>query len=363
MRRFTTVVLLATLAVPAAAQRGSWQTEIGIQGGYSQIKPAGTSRDDKIKAFDLPGSSFILGILTSAPVYAIIPWKDKVAIEPSLGFSQTNFGLTDINLASAGLRIDYALNKDFYAAAGGVLGLLNSGSQDVKQLGVTAALGYRRHLVGPLNGRLEASATFRKKTTDLAPSNAYSVLLGVSAGTGGVAGTARRAGAARAWAPTLGVQGGYVGMHMVGGIGASSFSLPGFGGSAEALGIPVGGPPSLFAILPLGTKMALEPGLDLRHVDQPASSSAINASARLDYAVHGGWYAAAGATMTNINPSTVAAKWIAGAQVAWGYRFPLTGAFGGRAELSYNMRQKSTDLGLPPINIFAVSFGVTMPLQ
>ena len=366
MKRFTTVLALATLAAPAAAQRGSWQTEIGIQGGYSQIKPAGTGRDDKIKAFDLPGSSFILGVLTSAPVYAIIPWKDKIAIEPSLGFSQSQFG-TEINLGMLGLRADYALSTEFYAAAGGVLGYLNSGSQDVKQLGVTAAVGYRRHLVGALNARLEASTTFRKKTTDLAPSNSYSVLLGVSTRTGGGASAsspARRGPSNQAWEPVLGVSGGYAGIHAVGGaFTGTTFSMPGVGASAEALGIPIGGPPTLFAIFPLGSKLGIEPGLDLRHIDQPASSSAINASARLDYAVDGGWYGAAGATMTNINPRTVAAKWVAGVVVAWGYRFQLTSAFGGRMEMSYNMRQKSTDLGLPPINIFAVSLGATMPLR
>jgi hypothetical protein len=364
MKKHLVLAAIAGLAAaPLAAQR-AWQSEIGIQGGYSIIKPAGSGQDDKIKAFDLPGSSFLLGILTSAPVYAVIPWKNKVAIEPSFGISTTSLG-TDISLVTLGIRADYALSKDFYAAAGGVFGYFNASSQNVRQLGVTAAAGYRRHLVGPLNGRLEASATFRKKTTDLGPLNAYSVLLGVSTRTGGgsAARPARR-GAARSWEPAIGVQGGYASIHSVGGaFAASSFSLPGYGGSAEALGIPIGGPPSLFAIFPVGTKMAIEPGLDIRHIDQPASSSAINASARLDYAVRGGWYGAVGATMTNVNPAAVAAKWIPGATVAWGVRFPLSGAFGGRAELNYNMRKKSEDLGLPPINIFAFSIGATVPLH
>lgn len=68
-----------------------------------------------------------------------------------------------------------------YAALGGALGYSESGGVHETQLGLQAALGYRVHIGGPINGRVEALALTARKTNNFAPINLYAVLLGVSA--------------------------------------------------------------------------------------------------------------------------------------------------------------------------------------
>jgi len=89
VRRFTVILgLTALMATSAQAQRGSWQGEIGIQGGFSRVKPSGTGAHDQIDLFDVPGFSLAPLVPSYGALFAIIPWKDKIAIEPTLSFSQ-----------------------------------------------------------------------------------------------------------------------------------------------------------------------------------------------------------------------------------------------------------------------------------
>jgi len=133
-RTFAILALLVGLATSVQAQR-SWQTEIGIQGGYTRVVSAG-SGGGPTDVFSLPG--FNVGPAAPFPpaVYAILPWKDKIAIEPELAFSQVFLGsVTQATAIQFGLRGDYAVSRDFYAAAGGavllcsyMLGLRTRGS-------------------------------------------------------------------------------------------------------------------------------------------------------------------------------------------------------------------------------------------
>ena len=177
-RTFAILAVLASLTTTAQAQR-AWQSEIGVQGGFVRVKPAGTGRADQIDAFALPGANYVLGLLTQGSVYAIIPWSEKLAVEPSFVVSQLNGGGTNTT-GRLGLRANYALTPKFYAAAGGVLLYLHTSSQQSKTLGLQGAVGYRMHLTGPLNARVELNLTTTKKTTDLNPFDSYGVLFGVS---------------------------------------------------------------------------------------------------------------------------------------------------------------------------------------
>jgi hypothetical protein len=365
-RMFAILALLVGLATSAQAQR-AWQSEIGVQGGFVRIKPAGSGQADQIDVFALPGASYVLGLLSQGSVYAIIPWSEKLAVEPSFVFSQLNGGGTNTT-ARLGLRADYALTPKVYAAAGGMLLMLHSPTQDSKTLGLQGAVGYRMHLTGPLEARIEANLSTTKKTDDLNPFVSYGVLFGVSTRLHGAPAPARRSSATgRAWRTAIGIQGGYLSSHEVGGAAdITSLSFPGLGGSLSGIGGAVlSGPPTMFAILPIGSKTAVEAGFDLVRVQQVSlgqTGFSGNFSARLNYAVKRSWYGAAGANL-NYLKFTAAHGTVTGANVAWGYRFGLGGNFGGRVELNYSIFGKNTDLAVAPQNVLGLMLGATMPLK
>jgi hypothetical protein len=367
----TFAMLALAVAVTSTAQgQTSWQSEIGIQGGFVRVKPAGTGRADQIDVFAVPGANYVLGLLTQGSVYAIIPASEKLAVEPSFVVSQLNAGTTNTT-GRLGLRADYALTPKFYAAAGGVLLYIHAGSQQSKTLGLQGAVGYRMHLTGPLNARIEGNVSATKRTKNLTPFDSYGVLFGVSTrlhGTPAPA-AARRASVAttRAWRTAIGIQGGYLSSHSVGtGQDVTGLSFPGLGGSVSGIGGGVlSGPATMFVILPIGSKTAVEGGLDIVRVQQAASGQtgfSGNFSGRLNYAVKNNWYAAAGANL-NYLKYTAAKGTITGANLAWGYRFGLGGNFGGRVELNYSLFGKNTKLTTPAQNVVGLMVGATLPLK
>lgn len=367
-RTFAILALLVSVATSAQAQR-SWQPEIGVQGGFVRVKPAGTGRADQIDVFALPGANYVLGLLTQGSLYAIIPWSEKLAVEPSFVFAQLTGGGTNTT-ARLGLRADYALTPKVYAGAGGVLLYLHTSVQQTKTLGLQGAVGYRMHLTGPLNARVEVNVSTTKKTNQLNPFDSYGVLFGVSTRLHGTAAPApRRSGAiasSRAWRTAIGIQGGYLSSHQVGGPDVTGLSFPGLGGSLSGIGGGVlSGPPSMFVILPIGSKTAVEAGFDLVRVQQAnigQTGFSGNFSARLNYAVKHNWYAAAGGNLDYLK-FTGSKGTLTGANVAWGYRFGFGGNFGGRVELNYSLFGKNTDLAAAPQNVFGLMVGATIPLK
>jgi len=330
------------------------------------------SLDKYSAARDLPKPSYRRyqpGLSVGGPIV-----KDKLLVFGAYEENRQNrdaqvfLGGTQATAIQLGVRGDYAVNRDFYAAAGGALGYIHNSGLKETQLGLQAALGYRRHLTGPLNMRLEARFTAWGKTDNVSPFDVYSGLIGISTATRAAAPRSGRAApAARsAWRKQLGVSGGYANIHSVGG-GADfvAFALPGYGGGFAGLGAAgVNLPPTIFAIIPIGSKIAIEPGLDI-HRAQAGGTTNVNGnfSARLDYAVSGGWYAAFGGNLNYIKSTGVNAATRTGLNLGWGYRFGFLGPLGGRVETSYTLWGKNTDLILPPQNVFAVMFGVTMPLK
>jgi len=366
-RTFAILALLAGLATSAQAQR-SWQPEIGLQGGYTRIVSAG-SAGSPTDVFSLPG--FNVGPAAPLPpaVYAIIPWKEKIAIEPELAFSQIFLGLgTQATAVHFGLRGDYAVSRDFYAAAGGAMGYIHSSFLKETQLGLQAGLGYRRHLTGPLNFRLEARFAAWHKTKNVSPYDIYSGLIGISTSTRAPAARSGRAAAAPrgAWSKRLGVSGGYGNIHSVGGgPDVVALALPGYGGGFAGLGASgVNLPPTIFAIIPVGSKIAIEPGVDL-HRAQAGGTTNFNGNfaARFDYAVSGGWYAGLGGNLNYIKSTGTTAVTRTGLNLGWGYRFEFLGPLGGRVETNYTLWGKKTSPSFPAQNVFAIMFGVTLPLK
>ncbi len=364
MRKLFAIAALAALGVSTAAAQSSWTAELGIQGGYAKIKPAGTKANDAITVFDVPGGSFLYSTIAAGALYAIIPWHNKLAVEVQLGGSQLNAGASALTLGRVGLRGDYALSPQFYAAAGGMVHYIQGVGSQHMQLGVQAALGYRRRLTNTINGRLEASFTATNKKV-LSPYDVYSLQLGVSSSLGAKsAAPASRRATSRAWEPAIGISGGYASAHLVGtGTSFTGIFFPG-AGSDLFLVAPLATAPTMFVIIPMGQKLALEPGLDFHSAATAGTSiKVINVAARLDYAVGNNWYAAAGGHLLDRSPSTGASGTATGADVAWGYRFHLVGTFGGRFEANYSVTGKSTKLGAPAINTLSLNLGATIPLK
>lgn len=362
-RTFAMLALAAGVTTSAQAQR-AWQTEFGIQGGYTRLVAAGTG-GDPTDALSLPGFTLGTALPSAAGLYVIIPWSEKVAIETDLAASQFSSGTT-VTLLSLGVRGDYALTRNVYAAAGGAL-TYNNGLTNETQLGVQAAVGYRYRLTRALNGRLEARTAFFGKAENAQAIDVYSVLVGVStvAGRGRAARSPAPAATRRAWTPQLGIAGGYADVHVVGLGSLTALAVPGYGGAlGSILTSEVTLPPTVFAIIPIGTKIAVEPGLDIHRFQESGQTDfSGNLSVRLDYAVHGGWYGALGGNLHYIKSTGVNAATRAGLNLGWGYRFPLVAALGGRVELNYTMFRKNTDLGLAPTNTFGLMFGTTMPIR
>lgn len=363
MRKLLAIAALAALTVSTAAAQSRWTPEIGIQGGYNHVKPAGTNANDAISIITVPGASFVTTIYGSAPIYAIIPAGLKLAIEPQIGFSQLETSGSHATIAKIGLRADYALNANVYAAAGGALNYLEQSSPDHTQLGLQAAVGYRKPLTAGLNARLEANVTVMKHSNLLGPLDAYQILLGVSSSL--KKGGAMRARASKSvWDPMIGVSAGYFTVHPVGGANITGVAFPSLGGDGAMFGLSGAASPTLFAIIPMGQKLALEPGIDFNSLSPAtgASSSAIAVSGRLDYAVVGNWYGAAGGVLNSVKRSGTSGS-LTGFLAAWGYRFHLAGAFGGRFEINYLLSGRNSTFNSPAVNTLGLTFGAMMPLK
>ncbi len=328
--------LTALVAGPAVvnAQRPqrSWSPELGVQGGFSRFKASGTGRADQADFFDVPGFTLVPLVPASGAtaLYAIIPVHGKLALEPSFATSQLEGGTGNgLTLVTAGLRGDYALTRKVYAAVGATLGFVETAGQHETQLGVEAAVGYRLHLAGRLNGRLEANWQSTKNAKLLPPWNTYSVLFGISSRvTSGAADLSSPAAQARRRAPTL------------------------------------------YVIVPVSTRLALEPGVDF-HRTQFTNITVFssNLAGRLDYAVSGGWYAGAGvnlhfikATKGTFTDTSKTALSVPGANLGWGYRFHLSGELAGRVEINYTMFKQNSDLS-QATNTVGLMVGAAMPLN
>lgn len=361
--RSLSIVLALTAVTPAAAHAQTpWVPEIGIQGGIARVKPTGTNASDHFDLWDVPGNGS-----SYASLFAIIPVTDWFAIEPSLSAAQFSLGEAGGLLPFvAGTSLDltvrdaFSLVSGLYAAAGGTALYRESGGVHETQLGIVAAVGYRARVGPGLTARLEARGTSMRRTDLTPPFNVYALLLGISAGAGNRGVRGERTAPPHQWRFGLGIAGGYARTHLSGSVGfpviadQTVIALPGSGSTTPA---------TLFAIIPLGGRFALETGLDA-HRTQANDTTVFDGhfSARLDVTLHGGWYAAGGGDLQYIEQSGADGFAFTGANVAAGYRFPLIAALGGRVEMNYTVFKERENVPLAQ-NIVGVMFGVTMPLK
>jgi hypothetical protein len=182
--RKTLLCLVAATGIAAAGAQAqaAWHTELGFQGGFVRLKPAGTNRNDHTDAFFAPGFDLGPAFPTPSTVFVIAPVSDKVALEPSLSASVLSTGST-ATIMQGGLRIDYAIASGLYAAGGGLLGRVGGavGNAAGFELGLQVAGGYRFHLAGPVGARVEANVQMWKGKSGVSPIDTYGLLFGISA--------------------------------------------------------------------------------------------------------------------------------------------------------------------------------------
>ena len=396
MSKLVAVAALTALGIgappPAAsAQRSqrSWSPELGVQGGFSRFKLAGTGGLSKpVDFFDVPGFG---GLGPAIPagitaLYAIVPAARQLALEVSFTTAQLSvarpflgLGGLGITVASTGLRGDYAITPNIYAAAGGTLGFVETSGQHETQLGVEAAAGYRLHLGPRLVSRLEVNWQSVKRAKLLPPWNTYAVLFGLSSpvapssAPAATSPTPPSPPAPGRWQPAIGVAGGYSRIHLVGGnqdVTIMSFPIWGTGPTASPLGAVWPTPPTLYALVPVGGRLAVEPGIDFHRIQTGGITVfSGNIAGRVDYAVSSGWYAGGGlnlhvikATKGTFSDTSKTTVIVPGVNVGWGYRFHFSGELGGRVEINYTMFKDNSDLG-QATNTVGLMLGAALPLK
>ena len=376
MRKIHLLALTSLLvAAPAVAQQ-SWDTELGIQGGFSRFQLTGQGKAARFDLYSIPSAMYVNTYPTAPAVYAIFPVSEKLALEPGLSFIQTAgvpAGGFLPTVAAVSLRGDYALTNSIYGAlgvytryAGGTVG----GSYAHFQFGLEAAAGYRLRLGSRLNGRIEVQAVTVKKQDTNQPFNEYSLLFGLSTPLSESRGTSARRGAAPmapsgAWRPSFGLSAGYSDIHLDGGPDITVVSFPGSGSTSVAGIIGAPSAPSIFGIFPLNGRWALEVGLDAENLRLGNGTIAsFQLAPRADLAFGNHWYGALGPNVHFVR-STGKLEGQSGIGAAWGYRFHLSGALDGRFEASYGVnakRRSSFGVGVPS-TVFGLNFGMMMPLK
>lgn len=361
MRKLMLSLLLAAFVPAGAAAQGMWQTEFGIRGGYTSYDF--TDADVQGSVIDLPFSGGLLGgaTLGQAPLYAIIPLNDRMAVSPSFGFQNASFG-PNITGVIVGARLNYAFSDAFYGAAGPTAYIIKADGSEDTQGAFELALGYRRSAGGSFRLHAEAFYETREESEILPQATAYGIRIG--AGTtlsGGNARGARRASDAM-WTPSIGIQGGWSLVSFTDAADITTFTLP-FGGSSTVGGLlPLQTPGAISALLPVGERMAIEPSFDLHYFDLDGSdATTYSLGGRVNYAFTRTAYAGAGLNLTALDVDGVDD----GSSMAWllaaGLRFPIVGALNGRTEINYRVFD-GTDIA-PSGQTTSFVFGILVPIN
>lgn len=182
------------------------------------------------------------------------------------------------------------------------------------------------------------------------------------------AAASNQASSSESWSLAIGTQAGFTDVHPVrAGADLLTFTFPGWGSALPAtVGAPVSTIAPLYMIIPIGGKLAVEPNLDLHRTQSngPRTIFASNFGARLDYAFgRGGFYGAAGLNALALKATGSPTFAQLGLGLAGGYRFHLSGAWGGRVELSHTIMSKHKTAGIPPLTMTSLSFGAMVALR
>lgn len=360
------VAPLAALALCAplrlAAQQWS-QTALGLEGGFTYIKYAGTKFFDS--ELHLPGFSDGTPLPTPPSLYLIVPVSGRLALEPSVTVGLSSNLLFWGTHFQLGLRADYLITSTFYGAVGGVLvrqaqgnGVTNTSGYN---LGAQAAMGARFHLTDVIDGRAEAQAQFWGKTRTAVAQNVYSLMLGFSAPLDGKA--ASRTVGGDAHHPhrgvRLGIAGGLSDEHITNGSDQLQLSVPGSGTQA-----PFVSPPAFFVTVPLSDRLTLEPGLELHRTHYNGFTYATGAlAARVNMGLGSGWYVGSGLVEVVKKGTITRLVGLTGASLQGGYEFKLAGAWDGRLELSHIILARQRAWHEPPLSVTSLMVGATVPVN
>jgi hypothetical protein len=365
--RLTGLMIAVTVVCGAPLTAQSWgPTSLGLEGGFTYFKYPGTKFFDS--ELHLPGFSSAPNLPTPAFLYVIAPITERLALEPSFALRasailsgwSTNF--------QVGLRGDYLVTHAFYVAAGAVIarsaGGSVFGSSSGYGLGALGAIGIRAHLGGAIDGRAEAVAQFWGKGGNSTAQNAYSVMVGVATPLSGPAAPVRTSAMPRRgpWDLRVGIAGGVVDDHFEGGLPLDlvEVALPGSGTEGGAFVSP----PAFFVTIPLGGRLALEPGLEVHRSHSNGFTIATGAlSTRVNVALGRGWYGGGGLEVVTKKATGTPMVALTGLSVQGGYGFRLSGAWGGRVELSHTIMAGQRVWHEPPQSVTGLTVAATVALD
>lgn len=366
MRKLLLSVLALGLvtSTQAVAQQRMWQPEIGIKAGW--VHADFGDLDFSADMIDLPGVGGVLAAGTAfvmpAPLYGIIPVGERMAIEPSFGFQNINGGAS-ITALSLGARFNYAFTPNVYVGVGPTMYLVKVPGQEDTQGALQAAVGYRRPLGGSFNVLAEAFYETRENSEILDAVDLYGLRIGAGARLGGANSSSSSTSSTALWRPAIGMQGGWSLVSISGTTDLTILSLP-FASQSVVGGTNVlPGASALFAIIPIGQKLAIEPSFDL-HNFKPEGSDAVTTyeiGGKLNYAFNKTLYVGAGADYTGISAEGIDDGSSLAVVIAAGARFPLAGPVQGRTELNYRMFDATDLYGAGQVTAFA--FGILVPVK
>jgi hypothetical protein len=366
--RLANSIIAAALLSGAPLSAQAWgPASLGLQGGFTYIKYPGTRFFDS--ELHLPGFSLALDIPAPPSLYLIAPITERVALEPSFSL-RASANLADWNTNfQVGLRGDYLVTHAFYLAAGAVLargaGGSVFGSSSGYGLGALGALGIRVHLGGSIDGRAEAVAQFWGRTGGTPAQNAYSLMVGFTSPLSRSGTASRRTPTPSSrgpWDLRVGIAGGFVDDHFEDGLPNDivEVTLPGSGTQGNAFVSP----PAFFVTIPLGGRLALEPGLEVHRTHFNGFTVATGAlSTRVNVALGHGWYGGGGLEVVTKKATGTPMVGLAGVSVQGGYGFRLTGAWGGRVELSHTVMAGQRVWHEPPQSVTGLTVAVTVALD
>ena len=348
--------LSACSAITLLAQ--TWTASIGVEGGFARVKAAGYGSGVYRDRIDLPGSGSAFPAL-----FLIVPVGNRVALEPSLSASHDRFietsGLIGSGTAAEvrlSLRADIAIASGFYVAGGGALRYLAMDDVHSLQPGILSAIGYQGRLGSKVGGRVEARWLSLRKADSVAASNQYALLVGLWRPIGG-----NEARATGPWRLQLGIAGAYVRTHIYGSFSGIDINL--HDTALEFVGSGSTVPAKMFIIVPLGGRLAIETGFGVQRTqEQGITRFDGHVAPRLDVAITGGVYAAAGGNVRYFQQTGAAVFALAGASIAVGYRFPLIQQLEGRTEVSYTVFKERRNYPFAE-NDLALLMGVAMSLK
>lgn len=363
MLRTVRAACLLLIAAPLSAQ-SFWRPQVGLQGGYEHR--TATRSVGTVDFYDVPGPNSGSGELQPTALFAVVPIRERLALEVEFAAFQEVPVVATGSDVTVGLRADYALTHHVYLAAGGMLDHVNQlgngfGDSSATALGAQLAAGYRVALGDRFTGRLEAGLLAVHKTAQTRPSSRYFLLFGLAAGAPEGRRTAPRADDG-GWRLAIGTAAGYMRAKWQTQAAVSLLVVPASGTSGTS-GLIWPTPPTLFAILPVSHRVAIEPGLDVHQVTTGRGACFTGQiRGRVDVAF-GHWYAAPGVSLYGIRCLLNSAGFdgVVGGTVAGGYRFALPAGFGGRVEVEYAATRPRTQR--MAVNSTSVMFGILAPLH